>query len=90
MNLIRFIKEKSINIIFSITLLLVINIYLLTINSFNGRTSDLIYLDFILITIYLGWICIAFFYWKKKYYAIYKSILNKNDISIDDVKGRYL
>ncbi len=49
MNLIRFIKEKSINIIFSITLLLVINIYLLTINSFNGRTSDLIYLDFILI-----------------------------------------
>ena len=30
MNLIRFIKEKSINIIFSITLLLVINIYLLT------------------------------------------------------------
>lgn len=61
MNLIRFIKEKSINIIFSITLLLVINIYLLTINSFNGRTSDLIYLDFILITIYLGWICIAFF-----------------------------
>lgn len=90
MNLIRFIKEKSINIIFSITLLLVINIYLLTINSFNGRTSDLIYLDFILITIYLGWICIAFFYWKKKYYAIYKSILNKNDISIDDVKVRYL
>ena len=90
MNLIRFIKEKNINIIFSITLLLVINIYLLTINSFNGRTNDLIYLDFILISIYLAWIYITFFNWKKKYYAIYKSILNKNDISIDDVKGRYL
>ena len=90
MNLIRFIKEKSMSIIFSITLLLVINIYLISINSFNGRTSDLIYLDFILITIYLLWIYIASFYWKKKYYYIYKSILYKNDISIEDVEGNSL
>lgn len=90
MNLTRFIKEKNINIIFSIVLLLVINIYLLSINSFNGRTNDLIYLDFILITIYLAWIFIAFFNWKKKYNDIYKSILAKNDISIEDIKGSSL
>ncbi|MDI9218209.1 sensor histidine kinase [Clostridium tertium] len=82
----RFIKEKSINIIFSIVLLLVINIYLISINSFNGRTSDLIYLDFIIITIYLIWIYIAYFNWKKKYYDLYKSILNENDISLEDIK----
>ena len=86
MNLTRFIKEKNINIIFSIVLLLVINIYLLSINSFNSRTNDLIYLDFILITIYLAWIFIAFFNWKKKYNDIYKSILADNDISIEDIK----
>lgn len=90
MNLIRFIKEKSINIIFSISLLLVINIYLISINSFNGRTSDLIYLDFIIITIYLIWIYTAYFNWKKKYNDLYKSILDKNDISIEDVKERSL
>ncbi|WP_195429725.1 ATP-binding protein [Clostridium sp. D46t1_190503_E9] len=86
MSLMRFIKEKSINIIFSIVLLLVINIYLISINSFNGRTSDLIYLDFIIITIYLIWIYTAYFNWKKKYYDLYKSILNENDISLEDVK----
>lgn len=85
MSLIRFIKEKNINIIFSIALLIVINIYLISINSFNGRASDLIYLDFIIIAIYLMWIYTAYFNWKKKYYDIYKSILDKNDISIEDV-----
>lgn len=90
MGLMRFIKEKNINIIFSIALLLVINIYLISINSFNGRTSDLIYLDFIIITIYLIWIYIAYFNWKKKYYDLYKSILNENDISIEDVKENSL
>lgn len=90
MGLMRFIKEKNINIIFSIALLLVINIYLISINSFNGRTSDLIYLDFIIITIYLIWIYIAYFNWKKKYYDLYKSILNENDISLEDVKENSL
>lgn len=90
MSLMRFIKEKSINIIFSIVLLLVINIYLISINSFNGRTSDLIYLDFIIITIYLIWIYTAYFNWKKKYYDLYKSILNENDISLEDVKASSL
>lgn len=86
MSLIRFIKEKNINIIFSIALLIVINIYLISINSFNGRASDLIYLDFIIIAIYLMWIYTAYFNWKKQYYDLYKSILDKNDISIEDVK----
>ena len=90
MGLMRFIKEKNINIIFSIALLLVINIYLISINSFNGRTSDLIYLDFIIITIYLIRIYIAYFNWKKKYYDLYKSILNENDISLEDVKENSL
>lgn len=90
MGLMRFIKEKNINIIFSIALLLVINIYLISINSFNGRTSDLIYLDFIIITIYLIWIYTAYFNWKKKYYDLYKSILNENDISLEDVKENSL
>lgn len=86
MSLIRFIKEKNINIIFSIALLIVINIYLISINSFNGRASDLIYLDFIIIAIYLMWIYTAYFNWKKQYYDLYKSILDKKDISIEDVK----
>lgn len=86
MSLIRFIKEKNINIIFSIALLIVINIYLISINSFNDRASDLIYLDFIIIAIYLMWIYTAYFNWKKQYYDLYKSILDKNDISIEDVK----
>lgn len=86
MSLIRFIKEKNINIIFSIALLIVINIYLISINSFNGRASDLIYLDFIIIAIYLMWIYTAYFNWRKQYYDLYKSILDKNDISIEDVK----
>lgn len=86
MSLIRFIKEKNINIIFSIALLIVINIYLISINSFNGRASDLIYLDFIIIAIYLIWIYTTYFNWKKKYYDLYKSILDKNDISIEDIK----
>ncbi|WP_291653023.1 sensor histidine kinase [Clostridium sp.] len=90
MGLIRFMKEKSINIIFSIALLLVINIYLISINSFNGRTSDLIYLDFIMITIYLIWLATTYFNWKKKYYDLYKSILNENDISLEDVKENSL
>lgn len=86
MNLIRFIKEKGLNIIFSISVLVVVNIYLISINSFNSRTSDLIYLDFIVMTIYVIWIYIDYVNWKKKYYDLYKSILDKNDISSGDIK----
>jgi signal transduction histidine kinase len=90
MNLIRFIKEKNLNIIFSIILLIIINIYLISINSFNDRIGDLVYLDFIIITIYSIWFYINYINWKKKYYDIYNFISNKKDISIEDIKGTSL
>ncbi|WP_411170155.1 sensor histidine kinase [Clostridium sp. MB05] len=90
MGLIRFIKDKNFNIIFSIILLLIINIYLVSINSFNYRIGDLVYLDFIIIAIYVIYFYIKYTNWKKKYHDIYSSISNKNDISIEDIKGTSL
>ncbi|MBE6054126.1 MAG: HAMP domain-containing histidine kinase [Clostridium sartagoforme] len=90
MNLIRFIKEKLLNILLLIVLLASINIYLISINSFNGRTGDLLYLDFIMVTICLLWFYIAYNNWKKKYHDLYDSIIKNKDIFIEDIKENSL
>lgn len=90
MNLRRFLKEKNFNIIFLLFLILIINIYLISINSFKNRIGDLIYLDFIIIIIYLIWIYINFTRWKSKYKDIYYSIVKKEDISFQYIKGNSL
>ncbi len=90
MNFIRFIKEKIFNIIFLISLILIINIYLISINSFKNRIGDLVYLDFIIMIIYLIWIYINFVRWKSKYNDIYYSIVRKEDITLQYIKGNSL
>lgn len=90
MNLRRFIKEKILNIIFLVSLILIINIYLISINSFKNRIDDLVYLDFIIIIIYLIWIYINFIRWKSKYNDIHYSIVKKEDISSQYIKGNSL
>ncbi|MFU7517173.1 ATP-binding protein [Clostridium sp. HCS.1] len=90
MNLRRFIKEKNFNIIFLISLILIINIYLISINSFKNKLGDLVYLDFIVIIICFIWIYISFTKWKSKYNDIYYSIVKKEDISFQYIKGNSL
>ncbi|WP_460286466.1 ATP-binding protein [Clostridium sp. CTA-7] len=71
-------------------MIVIINVYLISINSFNNRIGDLVYLDFIIIAIYVIYFYINYNSCKKKYHDIYNSISNKKDISIEDIKGTSL
>ena len=54
MTIKRFISEQKINIILQLIVLLCINIYLLILDVGTRQQGDIIYLDVLLITFYLG------------------------------------
>ncbi|SHJ29434.1 Signal transduction histidine kinase [Clostridium cavendishii DSM 21758] len=86
MNLFRFIKETKLNILSFISIFLVTNIYLFSLNSFKERIEDILYIDFIVAIIYFGIYIIEYSRWTKKYKQLYELVLNKKDIKEEDVR----
>lgn len=86
MNILSFVKEKQINILWSIIIFITINVYLITLNSFKKNIFDLIYMDIIIISLYFIYVFIDYKKWIKRYYEIYKLYSEKKQISLDDIK----
>lgn len=86
MNILSFIKDKQLNIFWSIITFVIINVYLITLNSFKNNVFDLIYMDIIIISLYFICIFIDYRKWIKRYYEIYKLYNDGKQISLDDIK----
>ena len=86
MNIKEFLKEKLSNFIYSAVLFLIINIYLFSLNSIKNL-SDLIYLDILIITIFIGFNILDYRKMKDRYSSIMELIEDEKDIDsycIDD------
>ncbi|WP_195468823.1 ATP-binding protein [Clostridium sp. D43t1_170807_H7] len=86
MSIKEFLKEKLSNFIYSAVLFLIINIYLFSLNSIKNL-SDLIYLDILIITIFIGFTILDYRKMKDRYSSIMELIEDEKDIDsycIDD------
>ena len=86
MNIKEFLKEKLSNFIYSAVLFLIINIYLFSLNSIKNL-SDLIYLDILIITIFIGFTILDYRKMKDRYSSTMELIEDEKDIDsycIDD------
>lgn len=86
MSIKEFLKEKLSNFIYSAVLFLIINIYLFSLNSIKNL-SDLIYLDILIITIFIGFNILDYRKMKDRYSSIMELIEDEKDIDsycIDD------
>lgn len=86
MNIKEFLKEKLSNFIYSAVLFLIINIYLFSLNSIKNL-SDLIYLDILIITIFIVFTILDYRKMKDRYSSIMELIEDEKDIDsycIDD------
>lgn len=90
MNTGRFIKEKLLNIICFITVFIVLNLFLFCLTSFKNNLKDLIYVDFIIISIYLVFLFMEYSKWKKVYREVYKLMNDNKEILINDINGESL
>lgn len=90
MNLRRYIKEKALNILKFITIALIVNIYLICINSFQSRYGDLLYLDFLMILVYIIFFVIDYNKWNKRYKYMYESIKNKMELEYKKISENTL
>ena len=52
MSIIKFLKERKLNNICMAIILVTMNIYLLSLNSFSGHLNDIVYLDIMIIILY--------------------------------------
>lgn len=90
MNTGRFIKEKLLNIICFITVFIVLNLFLFCLTSFKNNLKDLIYVDFIITSIYLVFLFMEYSKWKKVYREVYKLMNDNKEILINDINGESL
>ena len=67
MRFIKFIKEKKSSLIFNITLLIVVNIYLLSINSFQDKNNDILYLDALIALLISVYYFLEYIKWKNAF-----------------------
>lgn len=90
MNTGRFINEKLLNIICFITVFIVLNLFLFCLTSFRNNLKDLIYVDFIITSIYLVFLFMGYSKWKKVYREVYKLMNDNKEILINDINGESL
>lgn len=79
MNIKEFLKEKLSNFIYSAVLFLIINIYLFSLNSIKNL-SDLIYLDILIITLFIIFTILDYRKMKDRYSDIVELIDKEKDI----------
>ena len=90
MKLNRFIKEEKLGIIFNAIVFLCVNIYFITLNSLKDKKVDLIYLDMVLLVIYLIWFFVKYKRWKERYDELYSYVTHDEDIDRDAIKNKFV
>ena len=87
MSIIKFLKERKLNNICMAIILVTMNIYLLSLNSFSGHLNDIVYLDIMIIILYLIFLIITYLKWKSNYEEIYNIMIKKRDIEETYING---
>lgn len=90
MNLKRFIYENIRFILFNLGVLFFINIYFLVLSLLNDNFEELLYLDIMLIFIYICAFIIKYIIWKDRFKEIYEIMRKNNDINISDINKEFL
>ena len=89
MSIKEFLKEKLSNFIYSAVLFLIINIYLFSLNSIKNL-SDLIYLDILIITIFIGFTILDYRKMKDRYSSTMELIEDEKDIDSYCIDNNFL
>lgn len=89
MSIKEFLKEKLSNFIYSAVLFLIINMYLFSLNSIKNL-SDLIYLDILIITIFIVFTILDYRKMKDRYSSIMELIEDEKDIDSYCIDNNFL
>lgn len=86
MNIKVFLKENYHELVLSILMIIVVNVYLICEGTFLKEIYDVIYLNFIIIFIYCVYLYIQYIKWKDKFLKIYEKLLKDEKIYVNLVK----
>ncbi|MFA6940627.1 MAG: sensor histidine kinase [Clostridiaceae bacterium] len=80
MNIIVYIKNSIIKILYFISIFTVINLILLTSSEINASINDIAYMDFLIIVISLFFLFIYYYKFKSSFCDIYKALENGEEV----------
>lgn len=80
MNLMTYIKNSTLNILYFICILFTINIILLSSSPIDAQLTDIVYMDFLLLFISLIFAFIDYKKWTYSYKGIYEAINNEDKV----------
>lgn len=90
MDIAKFIKEDLLSIVCNLIVLIFLNIYFISLNSIRNNLGDLIYLDLIVMIIYIVIFVIKYVKWKGRYEELYNYMIKNRSINEDDIKVEYI
>ena len=95
MKISKFISEQKISIAVQLIILLCVNVYLFLLSTDTIQQEDILYLDIVLITFYLGGFYMNYIKWKSRYEQLYRALkegeeIIKEEIQSDDVSGKIM
>lgn len=85
-----FIKEEKISMIINMIILLCVNGYFLTLNVLEEKKGDLIYLDLILILIYLLWFGCRYVNWRARYEILFDYVQENKEVDREVIQGKFI
>lgn len=86
MNFKIFIKEKIYSISYVILTMTIVNIFLVCEEIFFKEIKNIVYLNVIVIVLYIIYITLDYMKWKKCFLNVYKKILNDEEIYKEEIK----
>lgn len=84
MNIKKFIKYKKYLFIFCTLLIVIINSYMVSLNSIRAHIGDLIYLDVLFVTIYIAFIFLEYKKWRSRRLELYDIVKSDYDMPEDN------
>lgn len=88
MKLIDYLNDKIRYIVLSLFIIIIIDTYLIAINTFSNKLGDFLYLNFLVFLIMLIFFIIDYKNTKNKYNDLYKSLENNQDIDNYLIRGK--
>lgn len=95
MNIKKFIKDKMYLFIFCVAVIIIINIYMISLNAIRSNIGDLIYLDVLLIFIYAAFIFYEYKKWNNRCRELQKLVgcdydITNDELSSESVEGQII
>ncbi len=85
MKLRKFICEQKMNLVIETIILFCVNLYLFFLDTATVQKDDIVYLDILLLTFYLGGFYLTYLKWKSRYEQLYDMLEEGEDISREEI-----